>query len=65
MKFIRPEVVSSNYWTFLKRYCDLDWNGKVIGAKQEKLPELHALTSPFVLRRTNILIAKKNDLMLD
>ncbi len=54
MRFIRPEVVSANYWKFLKRYCDLDWSGKVIGANKEKLPELHALTSPFVLRRTKL-----------
>ena len=54
MRFIRPEVVSGNYWKFVKRYCDVDWSGKIVGAKLDKLPELHALTSPFVLRRTKL-----------
>ena len=54
MRFIRPEVISANVHTFTKRYCEVDWNGKVIGVKKDKLPELHALTSPFVLRRTKI-----------
>ena len=54
MKFIRPEVVPDNVYTFTKRYCKVDWTGKVLGAKKEKIPELHALTSPFVLRRTKL-----------
>ena len=54
MKFVRPEVVPDNVYTFTKRYCEVDWNGKVTGVNKEKLPELHALTSPFVLRRTKL-----------
>ena len=54
MRFVRPEVLTSNIHSFTKRYCNVDWNGKIISTKKEKLPELHALTSPFVLRRTKL-----------
>jgi SNF2 family DNA or RNA helicase len=54
MKFVRPEVVPPTVHQFIKRYCITDWNGKPVKVKEEMMPELHALTSPFVLRRTKL-----------
>lgn len=58
MEWIRPEVVPSAY-KFKYRYCDIDpFTGEVVGANIANLPELHALTSPFVLRREKKAVLK-------
>jgi SNF2 family DNA or RNA helicase len=49
MEFIRPEILP-NWFKFKERYLTVDWFGNPTGYKN--LPELHMLTSPFVLRRT-------------
>ena len=53
MDWVRPEVITPAY-RFKYRYCKIDYMGNVIGANPDKLPELHMLTSPFVLRRMKI-----------
>jgi len=56
LQWVRPEIVP-NSWNFKKRYCILDWNGKV--AEYKNMEEYHMLTSPFILRR------EKKDVLLE
>ena len=49
MEWVRPELLPSAY-QFKYRYCELDFWGNITG--YENLDELHQLTSPFLLRRT-------------
>jgi len=50
MEWIRPEIIPSAF-QFKYRYCEIDEFTKKIIGTTDKLPELHLLTSPFILRR--------------
>jgi SWI/SNF-related matrix-associated actin-dependent regulator 1 of chromatin subfamily A len=50
-------VVGMTLEDFQRRYCVIDWQGKVRGTKVEMIPELRALLAKFMLRRTRKEVA--------
>lgn len=45
-------VVGCTYDEFVSIYCRVDETGRVVGTKESKIPELRAMLSTFMLRRT-------------